>query len=67
MLSRIGFKNIEITDATESTIMPCAINFTNWLKKQYLEISIDDNHYHQWIEIIELTKKNTISYVLVRV
>ena len=66
MLSRIGFKHIEITDVTESTIVPWAIHFANWLKEQYLEKLIEENHYHQWLQIIELTKKNTISYVLVK-
>ena len=66
MLAKIGFKNIEITDVTESTIVPWAIHFANWLKEQYLEKLIEENHFHQWIQIIELTKKNTISYVVVK-
>jgi len=66
MLAKIGFKNIEITDVTESTIVPWAIHFANWLKEQYLEKLIEENHFHQWIQIIELTTKNTISYVLVK-
>ena len=66
ILANIGFKNIAITDVTANTIMPWAVNFANWLKEQYSEKLIDENRYHSWIKIIELTKKNTIAYVLVQ-
>ena len=66
MLSNIGFKHIEITDVTENTIVPWAIHFANWLKEQHIKNSIDENQYNLWFQIIELTKKNTISYVVVK-
>jgi ubiquinone/menaquinone biosynthesis C-methylase UbiE len=66
LLSQIGFKNIEIRDVTENTILPWSIDFANWLKEQLQDNLIDEHHYNQWIQIIELTKKNTISYVLVK-
>ena len=66
ILSNIGFKNIEITDVTNRTITSWAIHFTQWLKEEYIKKSINENQYNQWNRIIELTKKNTISYVLVK-
>lgn len=66
MLSNIGFKNIEVTDVTDRTITPWGTHFTHWLKEQFEEKSINETQYNQWIRIIELTKQNTISYVLVK-
>lgn len=66
ILSNIGFNNIEITDVTALTITPWAIQFTNWLKDRYSKKIIDESLYNQWIDIIALTTKNTISYVIVK-